>query len=120
MARALRLRSNVNYSDDSINESVFTVESASKWKEDTTRYMKIRVVDVHSMFSDIDLSCEAELLVIPEWTEGDWLKSIDIKKSKYDNKVKTLIGKVKKVFLSEEESITEVIVDFGDIVSALF
>lgn len=111
MARALRLRSDVNYSNYSINESVFTVESASKWKEDTTRYMKIKVVDVHYMFSDIDLSCEAKLLVIPEWTDGNWLRNIDIRKSKYDNKVKTLIGKVKKVFLSEEESITEVIVD---------
>lgn len=111
MARALRPRPNIDYSDDSRNESVFTVESASKWKEDTTRYMKIKVVDVHPMFSDIDLSCEAGLLVIPEWTNGEWLRSIDIRKSKYDNRVKTLIGKVRKVFMSEEESITEVIVD---------
>ena len=126
MARALRPRSNVDYSDDSKNESVFTVESASKWKEDTTRYMKIKVVDVHPfrrdsgqkpregqepMFPDIDLSDEARSMVIPEWTDGDWLRRIDIKESKYDNRVKTLIGKVKKVFLSEEDSITEVIVD---------
>jgi hypothetical protein len=56
---------NIDYSDDSRNESVFTIESASKRKEGTTRYMKIKVVDVHPMFSDIDLSCEAGLLVIP-------------------------------------------------------
>ena len=129
MARAPRPRSNVDYSDDPVGgaqdtsskgESVFTVESASKWKEDTTRYMKIKVVDVHPfrrgsgqepMFPDIDLSDEAKLMVIPEWTDGDWLRRIDIKESKYDNRVKTLIGKVKKVFLSEEDSITEVIVD---------
>jgi hypothetical protein len=65
LAEWFKIGCNIDYSDDSINESVFTVESASKWKEDTTRYMKIKVVDVHSMFSDIDLSCEAELLVIP-------------------------------------------------------
>ena len=111
MARALRPRSNVDYSDDSRNESVFTVESASKWKEDTTRYMKIKVVDVHPMFTDIDLPFEAEPLVIPEWTDGNWLRSIDIRISKYDNRVKTLIGKIRKVFLFEEEGITEVIVD---------
>ena len=111
MARALRPRSNIDYSDDSRNESVFTVDSASKWKEDTTRYMKIKVVDVHSMFSDIDLSCEARSLVIPEWADGDWLRSVDVKNLKYGNRIRTLIGKVRKVFMSEEESITEVIVD---------
>ena len=84
MDRALRPRSNVDYSDDSRHESVFTVESASKWKEDN---MKIKVVDVHPMFSDIDLPCEAHSLVIPEWTNGDWLRSIDVGKSKYDNRV---------------------------------
>lgn len=89
MARALRPRSNIDYSDDSRDESVFTVESASKWKEDTTRYMNIKVVDMLPMFSDIDLSCEAQSLVMPEWTDGDWLRSIDIRRSKYDNRVKT-------------------------------
>lgn len=111
MDRELRPRRSVDYSDDSRNESVFTVESASKWKEDTTRYMRVKVVDVRYMFTDSNLTSEAESLVIAEWTNGDWLRSIDIGKSRYDNKVKTLIGKVKKVFLSEEESITEVIFD---------
>ncbi len=111
MAHSLRPHSSVDYGDDSRNESVFTVESASQWREDTTRYMKIKVVDAYHLFPDTDLFNEARLLVIPEWTDGNWLRSIDIRKSKYDNRVKTLIGKVKKVFLSEEESITEVIVD---------
>lgn len=111
MSRTLRPRSRVDYSSESINESVFTVESASKWKEDTTRYMKIKVVDVQQLFSHTYLPDEAKPIIIPEWTEGIWLKNVNIKTSHYNNKVKTLIGKIKKVFLSEEESITEVIVD---------
>ena len=111
MSRALRPRSSIDYSSESRNDSVFTVESASKWKEDTTRYMKIKVVDVHEMFPPADLPNEAKLLVIPEWVDGEWLKSLNIKTSQYGNKVKTLIGKIRKVFLSGEESITEVIVD---------
>jgi len=108
---SLRPRRSIDYSSESINESVFTVESASKWREDTTRYMKIRATDVQELFPREDLPGEAEPLVMPEWTCGEWLKNIDIKTSDYSNKVKTLIGKVRKVFLSEEESITEVIVD---------
>ena len=72
MARALRPRSSVDYSEDSRNESVFTVESASKWREDTTRYMKIKVVDVHHLFPNTDLFNEARLLVIPH-PITDWM-----------------------------------------------
>ncbi len=111
MSRALRPRSSVDYSSESRHDSVFTVESASKWKEDTTRYMKMRVIDVGELFAHTDLPDEAESLVIREWKSGEWLRSVNIKTLKYDNKVKTFVGKVKKVFLSEEESITEVIVD---------
>lgn len=111
MPRTLRPRSSVDYGSEGKSDSIFAVESASRWKEDTTRYMRIRVVDVHEMFAPIDLPNEANLLVIPEWVSGKWLKNLDIKTLQYDNKVKTLIGKIRKVFLSGEESITEVIVD---------
>ena len=111
MSRLLRSRSSVDYSSEGANQSVFTVESASKWKEDTTRYMKIRVVDVDKMFNFTDLPDEAKPIIIPEWKNGDWLRNVNIKASHHDNNVKTLISKVRKVFLSEEDSVTEVIVD---------
>jgi hypothetical protein len=111
MSATLRPRRSIDYSSESRNESVFTVESASKWIGDTTRYMKIRVVDVQNMSSLGNLPDEAKSLVIPEWINGEWLRSLSISTSQHDNKVKTLIGKIKKVFLSEEESITEVIID---------
>ena len=112
MSRALRLRSSVDYSSESRDDSVFTVESASRWKEDTTRYMKIKVVDVKKMFLEAGkISCEAQSLIVPEWINGEWLRTVNIKQPKYGNKIKTLISKIKKVYLSKEESITEVIVD---------
>jgi hypothetical protein len=111
MSRALRPRSDVDYSSDSKNESVFTVESASKWKKDTSNYMKIRVTDDVLPELNEDMSNDAKNLIIPEWINGEWLKSVNIKTLDYNNKIKTLISKIKKVYLSEEESITEVIID---------
>lgn len=111
MSKVLRPRSTVDYSSGSQNDSVFTVESASRWRADTTAYMKIKVEDVPDMFTNVSLPDEAKPLVIPEWTNGDWLRNVEIKTLLYGNKVKTLIAKIKKVFMSSEESITEVIVD---------
>ena len=93
------------------DDSVFTVESASKWRTDTTKYMNIEVKNVRNMFLHANLPIEAESLIIPEWNNGDWLRNVNIRTSQYNNKIKTLIGKIKKVFMSEEDSITEVIVD---------
>ena len=111
MSRTLRPRSDIDYSSESQNESVFTVDSASQWKPATTKYMNIRVTDVQELFPKKDLPNEAKPLMIVEWTDGRWLRDVDIKTAPYKNQIKTLIRKVRKVFLSEEESITEVIVD---------
>ena len=111
MSRTLRPRSDIDYSSESQNESVFTVDSASQWKPATTKYMNIRVTDVQELFPKKDLPNEAKPLMIVEWTDGRWLRDVDIKTAPYNNQIKTLIRKVRKVFLSEEESITEVIVD---------
>ena len=94
----------------SIDESVYTVGSASKWREDTTRYMRIKVVDTQDMFPSIDLPNEATSLVIPEWNDSQWLINIDIRSTLYDNKVKTLIQKIRKICIADV-SMTEVIVD---------
>ena len=111
MSRSLRPRSSVDYSSEGKSESAFTVNSASKWKEDTTRYMKIKTVDVERMFLSMELPDEAKPIVIPEWTDEEWLRRVHVKTSRYDNSIKTLLAKIKKVSLSEENSITEVIVD---------
>jgi len=113
MSKALRPCSDIDYSSESINESVFTIESASKWRKGTSQYMKIRVTDVHEIFpkEGSDILDDAKPLVISEWINGEWLKNVNVRTSHYSNKIKTLIGKIRKVYLSEEESITEVIVD---------
>ncbi len=100
MERTLRPRSNVNYTNDSQD----TVGSASKWKEDTTR---IRVDDVQEMFPCADLPADTKSLVIPEWKDEEWIRNVKVRDTVYDNKVKTLIAKIKK----EAKSISEVIVD---------
>ena len=99
MSRVLRSRTSVDYSIESKDESVFTVESASKWIKDTTKYMNIKVTDVHEMFPRTNLPNQARSLIIPEWTDGEWLRNIDVKASSYDNKVKTIISKIRKVFV---------------------
>ena len=93
MSRLLRSRSHVDYSSESLNDSVFTVLSASKWNRDTTRYMNIKVIDVNEMFATntIGLPDEAKHIVIPEWTGENWLNNVNIRTSSYDNKIKTLI-----------------------------
>jgi hypothetical protein len=113
MSKALRPCSDIDYSSESRNESVFTIESASKWRKGTSQYMKIRVTDVHEIFpkEGSDILDDAKPLVISEWINGEWLKNVNVRTSHYSNKIKTLIGKIRKVYLSEEESITEVIVD---------
>lgn len=106
-----RTRYDIDYSSEGKSETALTVESASKWGDNTSKVMNIEVNDAHEMFpKELDLPSEAKPLVIPEWINGGWLTNIDIKTLTYDNKVKTLIGKIKKVFLSRG-SMTEVIVD---------
>lgn len=45
--------------------------------------MNIRVTDVREMYAPMKLPDEAKLLVIPEWTSKEWLKSVDIRTSQY-------------------------------------
>ena len=98
-----------NYSSDGISESAFTVESASR----TTQYMKIKVIDVDEMFpgTRTDLPDEGQSLIIPEWTSGDWLQNVEIQTLQYNNKIKTLIAKIRKVHLLERMNITETLID---------
>ena len=113
--QSMRLRSRSHSStrtESHPSESAFTVGSANKWTQYTTRYLNIKVTDVDELFpGQEDLCNKAKKLIIPEWTEGEWLKHVDLKTASYDNDIKTLIGKIRKVFLSEERSILEVIVD---------
>ena len=63
------------------------------------------------MFSRTDLPGEANSLILPEWTDGEWLRGVNLFTSQHDAKSKTLIGKVRKVFLAGEASISEAVVD---------
>ena len=114
MSRTLRPRSYTDYSNESRTESEITNESASKWDETNTEYRKITVddvIDIHELFPKEDLPKEAKLLMMPEWKKGEWLIGVNLKTVSYNDNIKTFIKKIRKVFLSEQESMAEVFVD---------
>lgn len=104
-----RVRSSVDYSSEGTSTSAaLSVESASKWTIDTTQHLNIRVVDVDIALSHDNLPSEIECLVIPEWTDEEWLLNADI--MPYNNKVKALIYKIRTIFVSRRR-VTEVVID---------
>lgn len=115
----LRARSgSVSYSDDRSvgNFTAYSLESkpASKWKDDDIENFRIKVIDVQDMFPHIDiLPSEAQSLVVPEWENGNWLFSVDIRSLPCNDKVKTIIAKLRKIHmaLSSGINITEDHVD---------
>ena len=110
----LRHRSgSIDYSNDSRTDTVFTVgsiESASKWGDSTVKHLNILVKDVSEMFSDCTLNDEAMQLTIPEWKNGNWLLAEDISSMKHANRVKSLIAKIREVYIAST-TISEMYVD---------
>jgi hypothetical protein len=114
MSRTLRPRSYIDYSSESKTESEITNESASRWDKTSTEYRKIKVddvIDIHELFPEEDLPKEAKLLIMPDWERGEWLIGVNLKTAPYNDNIKTLIKKIRKVFVSEQESMAEVFVD---------
>lgn len=112
------------YSDDrSIgNFTDYSLDSkpASKYSdtwcpsEDDIDNFRIKVIDVQDMFPTyVELPNEAQSLVISEWKTGNWLFNVDVKLLPRDNKVKTIIVKLRKIHmaLSSGINITEAHVD---------
>lgn len=96
----LRKRNKINYMED---ESM-NIQSTSRWKKEMTHLLKIKVEDqdIESMFwKGITLERQSRELYIPEWETGKWLLDIDIKTLDVSDKVKTLIGKIKYVYLTQ-------------------
>lgn len=88
---------------DSRADTVFTVdsiESASRWSDSTVKHLNVLVKDVSDMFSDCTLNDEAMQLTIPEWKSGNWLLSEDIDSMKHANRVKSLIAKIREVYIA--------------------
>lgn len=110
----LRHRSgSLNYSNDSRTDTVFTVdsiESTSKWGDSTVKHLNVLVTDVSEMFLDCTLNDEAVQLTIPEWKNGNWLLAEDISSMKHANRVKSLIAKIREVYIAST-TISEMYVD---------
>ena len=102
-----------DYSNDSRTDTVFTVdsiESASKWNNSTVKHLNVLVKDVSEMFSDCTLNDEAVQLAIPEWKNGNWLLAEEISSMKHANRVKSLIAKIREVYIAST-TISEMYVD---------
>ncbi len=93
---SLRKRPNIDYREhDNI------IPSTSYWKKDITSALKIESVDcsLQAMFGEISQNCES--LILPEWKNGEWLVNVNIDNLKTSNKIKTLIAKIKYVYIAQ-------------------
>lgn len=93
----------LGYSNDSRTDTVFTVdsvESASKWGDSTVKQLNIIVQDVSEMLPDCTLNDEAVQLTIPEWKNGNWLLAEEISSMKHADRVKSLIAKIREVYIA--------------------
>ena len=99
----------VNYNEDSQenptvelqNFTVDSIPSTSYWDRNTTHALNIYVKDEEHIFGNIDeniLIGDASFLVISEWKDDDWLNNVDIKSLEYNDKIKTIIGKLRIVY----------------------
>lgn len=114
-AMELRPRSgSLNYSSESRSDAVFSVDSiksASNWGDSTVQHLNVHVTNAsEKLFSHCFLSDDAIKLLIPEWTDGSWLVKEEISMLKHDRKVKTLIAKIREVYIASS-TISEMYVD---------
>ena len=94
--------------------AISDIKSTSKWEAGNAAFMKIEVTDVpdlHVLFENI-ISPEAQSLVIPQWTDENWLKNVNVENlnDECSNTVVTLIVKVRNVYVAEK-AITEMYID---------
>lgn len=96
----LRKRAKIDYQED----DTMDIKSTSYWKKETTLSLKINSVDcsMEEMFNNnILLKEEAEKLILPDWIDGNWLLSVNLEKIRLPNKIKTLIAKIKYIYIAQ-------------------
>src|ERR1700755_3392010 len=76
-------------------ENIVDIKSANEWDEHTIKALKINVVDVDEMFYQL---ASDDIL---NWSDDMWAKNIDINDLAVDNKIKTLINKVRNIYLAK-------------------
>jgi hypothetical protein len=93
---ALRKRAKVDY-----RKTAEAIDSTSYWKRQTSALLKIETMDcaLQDMFSDA--SIKAESLLLPQWKDGEWLVNVNIDTLNVSNKIKTLIAKIKYVYIAQ-------------------
>jgi hypothetical protein len=101
----------VNYNEDSqenptVEHPIITINdipSTSYWISDTTKALKIEVKNQENIFGDTDeniLQRDASFLIFSEWKDENWLKNVDIKSLECNDNTKTLIEKLRIVYLA--------------------
>jgi len=115
-----RKRAKIDYNENSTNHflthiTIDNIESTSKWNAEITQLMNIEVCDDvsgNSMFKfDIVVDDAVRMLYFPEWKDEKWLENVNITALNVNNKIKTLIQKIKRVYTIISKSVTEMYVD---------
>lgn len=83
---------------------------ANKWDDIATGQMNIAVKNVTDMFCCMELPAAAKRVVLPEWTDTNWLMTIDLVRAPYSNSIKTLLQKTLRVVVKQGDT-TGVLVD---------
>lgn len=95
----LRKKAKIDYQED----DTMNIRSTSYWKKETTLSLKINTIDcsMENMFNNILLKEEAKKLLLSDWIDGNWLLNVDLEKINLSNKIKTLIVKIKYIYIAQ-------------------
>ena len=110
----------VNYNENSQENptaehpiiTINDIPSTSNWDSDTTKALKIEVKNQENIFGDTlgkkrsvseyenILQGDASVLIFGEWKDENWLKNVDIKSLECNDNIKTLIEKLRIVYMT--------------------
>lgn len=108
----------VNYNENSQENptaehpiiTINDIPSTSNWNSDTTKALNIEVKDQENVFGDTlghrvseyedILQEDASFLIFGEWKDENWLKNVDIKNLECNDNTKTLIEKLRIVYMT--------------------
>lgn len=112
LIRNLRKKKRIDYEEsDEDKEYIYDIEkiedikSTSQWNDIITDKLKIKIEDINNYDDFIDKKNETfdEILNIPEWKDAKWLENVNINNINVNNKIKTLISKIKYIYIAKNK-----------------
>lgn len=112
LIRNLRKKKRIDYEEsDEEKEYIYDIEriedirSTSQWNDVITNKLRIKIEDIYNMDKFIEEKniMVNEILNIPEWEDSKWLENVNIENLNVDNKIKTLISKIKYIYIAKNK-----------------